>query len=68
MTNEQANTKTCPNDGAALIAAQLRQVKLVLQPTTAPLFSAAGSGLRLYTCPRCGLTQAYAEPPLRPDV
>jgi hypothetical protein len=59
-------THVCPNDQTPLLPAKLRQVKLVLQLEAAGFFESAGSTLTPYTCPTCGLTRLYAEPPLRP--
>ncbi|GGJ68451.1 hypothetical protein [Deinococcus aquiradiocola] len=55
----------CPNDHTVMLPATLRQLRLVVQlQADAGFFSASGSDLKVYTCPRCGLTHLYAEPPL----
>jgi len=55
----------CPNDHTVMQAATLRQLRLVIQlQADAGFFSPTGSDLNVYTCPRCGLTQLYAQPPL----
>lgn len=55
----------CPNDQTPMLEAVLRQSRLLVQmKEDAGFFNAAGSVLHLRTCPRCGLTQFYAAPPL----
>ena len=58
-------THTCPNDQSPMLEAVLRQSRLVVQlKEEAGFFNSAGSVLHLRTCPKCGLTQFYAVPPL----
>ena len=57
----------CPNDHTPMLETTLRQVRLVAQlREDAGFFGASGSLLQPMTCPLCGLTQLYAQPPLEP--
>ncbi|MEW6420118.1 MAG: hypothetical protein AB1511_00120 [Deinococcota bacterium] len=56
----------CPQDQTPMLEAVLRQSRLLIQlKEDAGFFNAAGSVLHLMTCPQCGLTQLYAQPPLQ---